>query len=229
MATALGEAGASVAVTARSADGLGRTKALIEAAGAKALAVPADVSVEGDLDALVETVLAEFGRIDILVNNVGTTARFPAEDFPLEEWERVMDVNVKSVFRLTQLVVRSMKKAGGGRIINTASLLSEIGVPLTAAYAASKGAVRQLTKAWAVEWAACNIRVNAIGPGYMRTEMTEALYRDEKRNETVMNRVAIKRWGAPEDVKGAVVYLASRASSYVTGQIIYVDGGWLAG
>jgi NAD(P)-dependent dehydrogenase (short-subunit alcohol dehydrogenase family) len=122
-----------------------------------------------------------------------------------------------------------MIKTGGGWIVNTASLLSEIGVPLIPPYAASKGAIRQLTKAWAVEWAKYNIRVNAIGPGYMRTEMTETLYHDKERFDRVMSRVAIKRWGTPDDMKGAVVFLASRASGYITGQVIYIDGGWLAG
>lgn len=229
MAVALGEAGADVAVSARSADGLEETAAAIRNAGRRALAVPADVQEGGALEALVAATLESFGKIDILVNNVGTTARHPAEEFPLEEWERVMDVNLTSIFTLTKLVVRSMKETGGGRIINTASLLSEIGVGLVPPYAASKGAIRQLTKAWAVEWAKYNIRVNAIGPGYIRTEMTEPLFHDEKRHETVMSRVAIKRWGSPEDVKGAAVFLASRASGYITGHILYVDGGWLAG
>lgn len=229
MAAALAEAGADVVVSARSADALEETAAIIRDAGRQALAVPADVQDRAALDALVAAAIERFGKIDILVNNVGTTARHPAEEFPLEEWQRVMDVNLTSIFTLTNLVVRSMKETGGGRIINTASLLSEIGVPLVPPYAASKGAIRQLTKAWAVEWAKYDIRVNAIGPGYIRTEMTEPLYRDEKRHETVMNRVAIKRWGTPEDVKGAVVFLASRASGYITGHILYVDGGWLAG
>lgn len=229
MAQALAEVGADVVVTARSADGLDATAEAVRKVGRRALALPADVTVEAELDALVAKALGEFGKIDVLVNNVGTTARYPAEEFPLEEWDRVMDVNVRSVFSLTNRVVRVMKEKGGGRIVNTASLLSEIGVPLIPPYAASKGAIRQLTKAWAVEWARYNIRVNAIGPGYMRTEMTEALYQDRKRYENVMSRVAIKRWGTPEDVKGAVVFLASRASGYITGQIIYVDGGWLAG
>lgn len=229
MAQALGEAGADVVVSARNADDLEATAEGIRRAGRRALAAPADVTNEADLDMLVRKAVDEFGKISILVNNVGTTARHPAEEFPLDEWDAVMDVNVRSVFSLTNRVVREMKRSGGGSIINTASLLSEIGVPLIPAYAASKGAIRQLTKAWAVEWAKYNIRVNAIGPGYMRTEMTEPLYHDPERYNKVMSRVAIKRWGTPEDVKGAVVFLASRASSYITGQVIYVDGGWLAG
>ena len=229
VAAALAEAGADVVVTARSAEGLEKTAEIIRETGREALVIPADVEDHAALDGLVAKALERFGRIDILVNNAGATARHRAEDFPLEDWRRVMEVNVTSVFYVTNLVVRSRKQTGGGRIINTASLLSEIGVPLIPPYAASKGAVRQLTKAWAVEWARYNIRVNAIGPGYVRTEMTETLYNDPKRHETVMNRVAIKRWGKPEDLKGAVVFLASRASDYVTGHILYVDGGWLAG
>jgi len=229
MAAALAEAGADVAVTARSADALEHTARIIRQAGREALVFPADVEDHAALRSLVAAVRDRFGKIDILVNNAGTTARHRAEDFPLDQWRRVIDVNLTSVFYLTNLVVRSMKQTGGGRIINMASLLSEIGVPLVPPYTASKGAVRQLTKAWAVEWAKYDIRVNAIGPGYMRTEMTEPLYRDEKRHKIVMDRVAIKRWGTPEDLKGAVVFLASRASRYVTGHILYVDGGWLAG
>jgi len=229
MAEALAEAGADVAVTARSAQALGDVAQAVRTRGRRSIAIAADVTAEEDLDRIVRETLGEFGKIDILVNNVGATARYPAEDFPLEEWDRVMAVDVRSVFSLTKRVVSSMKATGGGRIINTASLLSEIGVPLIPPYAASKGAIRQMTKAWAVEWAKYNIRVNAIGPGYMRTEMTEGLYQDRERYEKVMSRVAIKRWGTPGDVKGAVVYLASRASCYVTGQVIYIDGGWLAG
>ncbi|MHC4713557.1 MAG: glucose 1-dehydrogenase, partial [Planctomycetota bacterium] len=221
MAVALAEAGADVAVTARSKDALEETARLVKKARRKALAFPANVEDKGAVELLIEAVLEKFGKIDILVNNVGATARYPAEDFPLAEWDRIMDVNVRSVFVLTNLVVQSMKTTGGGRIINTASLLSEIGVPFIPPYAASKGAIRQLTKAWAVEWAKYGIRVNAIGPGYMRTEMTEPLYQDRERHEMVMNRVAIKRWGTSDDMKGAVVFLASRASDYITGQIIY--------
>ncbi len=229
MAGALAEAGASVAVTARTADALESVAARIRTAGQKAVSIAVDVTDEAALDTLVSQALSEFDRIDILVNNVGTTARYPAEEFPLDEWDRVMDVNVRSVFSLTNRVVRSMKETGGGSIVNTASLLSEIGVALIPPYAASKGAIRQLTKAWAVEWAKYNIRVNAIGPGYIRTEMTEGLYNDPERFGRVMNRVAIKRWGTPEDIAGAAVFLASPASSYITGQILYVDGGYLAG
>jgi NAD(P)-dependent dehydrogenase (short-subunit alcohol dehydrogenase family) len=229
MAEALAEAGSSVILAARSEEALEAVAEKIRAAGFKAFVIGTDVGEEGDLDRLVERTLEEHGRIDVLVNNAGTTFRGAAIDFPEKEWDRVLAVNLRSVFLLSQKVARVMRAHGGGKIINTASLLSEIGVPLIPAYAAGKGGIRQLTKALAVEWAEHNIQVNGIGPGYFRTEMTETLYRDPERYEKVMNRVAIKRWGKPEDLKGAVVYLASRASDYVTGQVLYVDGGFLAG
>jgi len=229
MSEALAEAGARVVLAARSADALTAVAEGIREAGGQALAVPTDVTVDADLDALVTRTLDEYGRIDILVNNHGTTFRAPAHEYPVAEWDRVMAVNIRSVFQLTTRVAKVMIEAGrGGRIISIASLLSEIGVPLVPPYAASKGAIRSLTKAWAVEWAQYGINVNGIGPGYIRTEMTEPLVHDEERNRIVMDRVAIKRWGDPSDLEGAVVYLASPASDYVTGQVIYVDGGWLA-
>ena len=229
MAEALAEAGANVVLAARSADALEKVAEGIRALGVETLPVPADLTVEERLDHLVEAALRTFGRIDILVNNHGTTFRAPACEYPTAEWDRVMEVNLRSVFLLTTRVAREMIAAGrGGKIINIASLLSEIGVPLVPPYAASKGAIRSLTKAWAVEWAQYRINVNAIGPGYFRTEMTEPLFHDPERSRIVMERVAIKRWGDPKDLKGAVVFLASPASDYVTGQVLYVDGGWLA-
>lgn len=229
MAEALAEVGANVVLAARTADALEAVAEGIREQGGQALALPTDVTVEDDLDRLIEATLSEFGRIDILVNNHGTTFRAPAHEYPIEEWDRVMAVNIRSVFQLTTRVARVMIEAGrGGKIISIASLLSEIGVPFVPPYAASKGAIRSLTKAWAVEWARYGINVNAIGPGYIRTEMTEPLVHDEERNRTIMDRVAIKRWGRPADLAGAVVYLASPASDYVTGQVLYVDGGWLA-
>jgi NAD(P)-dependent dehydrogenase (short-subunit alcohol dehydrogenase family) len=229
MAEALAEAGANVVLAARSADALESAATAFRHLGIRALAVPTDVTVDADLERLVGRTLEELGRIDVLVNNHGTTFRAPAHEYPLAEWDRVMNVNLRSVFQLTTRVAREMIAAGrGGKIISIASVLSEIGVPLVPPYTASKGAIRALTKAWAVEWAQYGINVNAIGPGYFRTEMTEPLYQNPERQAIVMNRVAIKRWGRPEDLKGAVVFLAAPASDYVTGQVLYVDGGWLA-
>lgn len=229
MAEALAEAGSHVVLSARSERALNAVAEGIRALGVRALVVRTNVEKEGDLDRLVERTLEEFGRIDVLVNNAGTTTRVPAMDFPVEEWDRVVATNLRSVFLLTQKVARVMRRQGGGKIINVASLTSEVGVPLIPPYAASKGGIRQLTKALAIEWAQYNIQVNAVGPGFIHTEMTEKLYQDPERHNKIISRLAIKRWGKPEDLKGAVVYLASKASDYVTGQILYVDGGYLAG
>jgi 2-deoxy-D-gluconate 3-dehydrogenase len=229
MAEALAEAGSHVVLAARGEEALELVAERLRATGVRTLAVPTHVENEEELDRLVDQTVAEFGRIDVLVNNAGTTARHPAISFSIEDWDRVLAVNLRSVFLLSQKVALVMMRQGGGKIINTASLLSEIGVHLIPAYAASKGGIRQLTMALAVEWAEHKINVNGIGPGYFHTELTEALYHDPERYDKIISRLAIKRWGKPEDLKGAVVYLASRASDYVTGQILYVDGGYLAG
>jgi len=229
MALALAEAGANVVLAARSKEHLEAVAVEIEALGVAALPVPVDMANDDDLERLVQATIERFGRIDILVNNAGTTHRTAAEDYSTDQWDRVMNVNLRGVFVLTTKVAKAMIAAGGGRIVNTTSLAAEIGIPFIPPYCASKGGLRQLTKAWAIEWAKYNIRVNAIGPGYILTDLTQALRDDPARNEIVMNRVAIKRWGEPADLKGAVVFLASKASSYMTGQTLYVDGGWLAG
>jgi len=229
MAEALAEAGSHVVLAARSEEALNTVAEGIRALGARALAVPTHVENEQELDHLVERTLKAFGRIDVLVNNAGITIRCPAMDYTIEDWDKVLAINLRSVFLLSQKVARIMSRQGGGKIINMASMLSEVGVATIPAYAASKGGIRQLTKALAVEWAEHNIQVNAIGPGFFRTDLTETLYHDPERHSKIINRVAIKRWGKPEDLKGAVVYLASKASDYVTGQILYVDGGYLAG
>jgi 2-deoxy-D-gluconate 3-dehydrogenase len=229
MAEALAEAGSHVVLAARSEDVLNDVGEGIRARGVKALVVPTDVEKEDHLDRLVDRTLKELGRIDVLVNNAGATVRCRALDLSIEDWDKVVGINLRSVFLLSQKVGRVMARQGGGRIINVASMLSEVGIPTIPPYAASKGGIRQLTKALAVEWAEHNIRVNAVGPGFFRTEMTEPLYHNPERHSKIINRVAIKRWGKPEDLKGAVVYLASKASDYVTGQILYVDGGYLAG
>lgn len=226
----LAEAGADVVLAGRSEAHLNGVRAEIEALGRRALVVPTDVCRLGDLDVLVERTLAAFGGIDILVNNAGTTYRAPATDFPESEWDRVMAINVKAVFFLCQKVGRVMIEQGrGGKIINIASLISVIGMPHIPAYAASKAGVTLLTRSLAVEWAQYGIRVNAIGPGYFKTDLTAGLEDHPDRGPKIRMRIPMKRWGNPEDLKGAVVFLASDASRYITGQTIYVDGGWLAG
>jgi 2-deoxy-D-gluconate 3-dehydrogenase len=168
------------------------------------------------------------GAPDILVNNAGTIYRAPAEDYDFQAWTTVMQVNLNSAFRLSQLAGRNMLKRRQGKIINIASLLSFQGGIRVPAYAASKGGLAQLTKALANEWAAHNVQINAIAPGYFRTDNTQALQKDEVRNRQILERIPAGRWGEPEDIAGAVVFLASPASDYVTGEVLVVDGGWMA-
>jgi len=230
LALALAEAGADVALAGRTPQTLAKVQGEIEAVGRRAICVPTDVASLDDLDRLVATTVEALGGVDILVNNAGTTHRAPAADFPETEWDRVMDVNVKSVFFLCQKVGKVMIEQGrGGRIINIASLISMIGMPSIPAYAASKAGVLLLTRSLAVEWAQHHIRVNAIGPGYFKTDLTAGLEDHPDRGPKIKMRIPMKRWGQPEDLKGAVVFLASDASRYITGQTIFVDGGWLAG
>jgi 2-deoxy-D-gluconate 3-dehydrogenase len=228
MALGLAEAGADIVAAGRNRANLDKACKEIRALGRKALPVVTDVTKSRQLESLVRRAVMSFRKIDILVNNAGTTHRAPAEEFPLDEWDRVMNVNLKSVFILSQLVGRHMKEQGGGRIINVTSLASHIGLPLTPAYVASKSGLAGLTRQLAVDWAAYNIRVNAIGPGYFRTDLTAGLESHPDRGPKINMRIPMKRWGQPEDLKGAVVFLASKASEYVTGQTVYVDGGWLA-
>jgi 2-deoxy-D-gluconate 3-dehydrogenase len=167
-------------------------------------------------------------RVDILVNNAGTQERHPAIDFPLEAFERVLDVNLRAVFQLAQLFARPMLERGEGKIVNLASLLSFQGGATVPAYAASKGAVAQLTKALCNEWSGRGVNVNAVAPGYMATDMNIALLADPVRMEQLSVRIPAGRWGQPEDVGNVVVFLASPAAAYVHGQVLAVDGGWMA-
>jgi 2-deoxy-D-gluconate 3-dehydrogenase len=227
IATAFAEAGAQVAVhgNRRPADD---TAAAIVKAGGKAAAFSADLSTETGADDLFKAVTAKYGTIDILVNNAGMIFRAEAAEFPMAEWQRVLQVNLTSVFRLSQLAGAAMIARGSGKIINIASLLSFQGGIRVPAYTASKGAVAQLTKALSNEWAARGVQVNAIAPGYMRTENTSALQADETRNRQILERIPAARWGEPEDLAGAALFLASKASDYVTGEVLTVDGGWMA-
>jgi 2-deoxy-D-gluconate 3-dehydrogenase len=168
------------------------------------------------------------GAPDVVVNNAGTIYREPAENHELGAWMNVIQVNLNSVFRLCQLAGQNMLERRRGKIINIASLLSFQGGIRVPAYAASKGGVAQLTKALANEWAARNVQVNAIAPGYFRTENTTALREDEVRNSQILARIPAARWGEPEDIAGAAVFLASSASDYITGEVLVVDGGWMA-
>ncbi len=187
-----------------------------------------DLSRPETAKTLVQETIDHFGRLDILVNNAGIIRRAPAVDYTEDDWADVLEVNLFSVFRLCQLAARHMiDTGGGGKIVNIASLLSFQGGITVPAYAAAKGGVAQLTKALANEWAKHRINVNAIAPGYMRTANTAALQADETRNRQILERIPAGRWGEPEDLAGAAVFLASPASDYVHGHVLVVDGGWM--
>lgn len=223
IAEALAQAGASVACH-------GNRRAATKTAetiGGDAAAFQADLSATTGAEKLFAEVKARFGRVDILVNNAGTIHRDAAEDFKLEDWQMVLQVNLTSVFQLSQLAAKDMMLRNKGKIVNTASLLSFQGGIRVPAYAASKGGVAQLTKALANEWAPKGIQVNAIAPGYFATTNTEALQADETRNRQILERIPAGRWGQPQDLAGAALFLSSAASDYVTGTVITVDGGWM--
>lgn len=226
-AVGLAEAGADVVVlgNARSPE---ETRQEILKLGRKSLGFQGDLSYRAFREKVISETLAEWGHIDILVNNAGTTVRTPAVDFAEADWDRVIDVNLTTVFRMCQLVGRQMLKQKSGKIVNIASLQSFTGGITIPAYAASKGGVAQVTKALANEWARENVNVNAIAPGYILTELTQPLFDDPVRSKEISERIPVQRWGSPEDMKGAVIFLASPASDFVHGQIMLVDGGWMA-
>ena len=225
MAIGLAKAGADVAVVGRKAD-----QDVIDqicAQGVRGTFYEYDLANVDGIAALVGQVKDDFGHIDILVNNAGVQSRHKAVDFPKADWDFVLNVNLNAVFFLCQEVGRLMLAQGKGKIINIASLLSFQGGLTVPAYAASKGAVAQFTKSLSNEWASQGINVNCIAPGYMATEMNTALIADATRSRQIMERIPAGRWGKPEDMVGAVVYLASDASDYVNGSTITVDGGWM--
>src|SRR6202021_408197 len=226
IALALAEAGASVAchVNRRPADD---TSERIRALGPESRSFAADLSELDGAEILFEAVQSAMGAPDILVNNAGTIYRAPAEDYDFQAWTTVMQVNLNSAFRLSQLAGRSMLDRRQGKIINLASLLSFQGGIRVPAYAASKGGVAQLTKALANEWAPRNIQVNAIAPGYFATTTTEPLQADETRNRQILERIPAGRWGQPQELAGAALFLAAPASDYATGTVLTVAGGWL--
>jgi 2-dehydro-3-deoxy-D-gluconate 5-dehydrogenase len=228
MAIGLAEAGANVVVHGSKEDGLKDVCTAVRAAGVKAAPVIADLADPQSPERLVASTLQEFGSIDILINNAGIIRRNPAVDYSMEDWNDVLQVNLNAVFRLAQLAGRHMLAQGRGKIINIASILSFQGGILVPAYAAAKGAVAQLTRALANEWASKGVNVNAIAPGYMETDVTAALRADQVRNRQILERIPAGRWGSPNDLAGVAVFLASPASDYIHGAVLAVDGGWLA-
>ena len=228
LAIGLAEAGADVVVAGRTARALADVCEQIGAAGGRASPMAVDVTKPRDVAEAFDRVAARAGRIDILVNSAGGQLRQSALEITEAGWDRLIAVNLKGVFFPCQAAARHMRAAGRGRIISMSSLTGEIGLPKLAAYGATKGGVNQLTRALAVEWAEYGITVNAIGPGRIRTAMTEDVFAHPGTAESFLSRIPMRRPGEPRDLVGAVVFLASDASSYMTGQVLYIDGGWLA-
>ncbi|CAM3961615.1 2-dehydro-3-deoxy-D-gluconate 5-dehydrogenase KduD [Vibrio neonatus] len=227
MAIGLASAGCDVVGVNRSTSL--ETKQSIEQLGRKFIEVEADLSKLDDIPTIIDRAVTELGRIDVLVNNAGIIRRNDAIEFSEQDWDDVLNTNLKSVFFLSQAVAKQMMAQGdGGKIINIASMLSFQGGIRVPSYTASKSAVMGLTRSMANEWASHNINVNAIAPGYMATNNTDALRADEKRNQEILERIPAGRWGKPEDIAGPCVFLASAASDYVNGYTVAVDGGWLS-
>ena len=227
MAVALAEAGCDVVGVNRKIPH--ETAEKINALGRRFMAIQADLSQQDALTSIVTQSVSAFGRIDILVNNAGTIRRQDALDFSEKDWDDVMNLNLKSVFFLSQAVARQFQAQGnGGKIINIVSMLSFQGGIRVPSYTASKSGVLGITRLLANEWAAKGINVNAIAPGYMATNNTQQLRADSERNQEIIDRIPAGRWGTPNDLKGPVVFLASSASDYIHGYTLAVDGGWLA-
>jgi 2-deoxy-D-gluconate 3-dehydrogenase len=227
MARMLAQAGADVALHASSTEPAAAAAALASECGVRTASLVADLRHRDAADTLVPGVLERMGRLDILVNNAGVILRSEAEAYTDADWDTVIEVNLSSMFRLCRAAGRHMLEAGTGKIINVASVLSFQGGVRVPAYAAAKGGVAQLTKALANEWAGRGVNVNAIAPGYIRTDATQALAADPVRHKQILDRIPAGRWGDPDDLGGAVVFLASRASDYVHGHLLVVDGGWM--
>lgn len=227
MAIALAKAGANIIGVGQS--NMIATAKEVEKQGKKFLEIRADLTSTEKIEEIIEKTIKKYGRIDILVNNAGTIRREDAINYTENDWDDIMNLNLKTLFFLSQRVAKEyIKQKTGGKIINIASMLSFQGGIRVPAYTASKSGVMGLTKALANEWAKFNINVNAIAPGYMATDNTKAIREDEKRNKEILERIPAGRWGTPEDLEGAVIFLASSASNYVNGHTLAVDGGWLA-
>ncbi len=225
-AKALAQAGADVAVCGRSEADLGRVAAEITELGRRARGFALDVLSREAVEKGVADILDHFGRVDILVNNAGVNYRTPVLDFPEEQWDRIIDTNLKGYYRVVQAVVPQMLELGYGKIINVSSILGSVALPNQLAYCASKGGVEQMTKVMALEWAKQGVRVNAIAPTYFETELVAQLRNDPERVAFINERTPMGRWGQPEELEGLVVFLAASGSDFITGQSILIDGGW---
>ena len=225
LARGLGEAGAALVLNGRNSASLEQAAGILRGEGFQVHTRDFDVTQAGAVRAAIEDIEAGIGAIDILVNNAGMQKRMPLQDFPEEDWHELMRTNVDSVFLVGQAVARNMIPRGRGKIINICSVQSEIGRPNIAPYMASKGAVKMLTKGMAIDWGPYGIQVNGLGPGYFKTELNQALLTDDKFNTWLTGRTPSRRWGEVAELAGAAVFLASDASSFVNGHVLYVDGG----
>lgn len=225
-AVALAKAGADLVIPTYD-NNWDETRELIEKEGKKVVFVQGDLTKKEDRAKVVEAAMNEYGKIDVLINNAGTIRRTPLLEYKEEDWNAVMDINLNAVYFLSQGVARIMEKQGGGKIVNVASMLSFQGGKFVPPYTASKHGVAGITKAFANELACKNIQINAIAPGYIKTANTAPIRADEKRNAEILGRIPAERWADPFDLMGAIVFLSSKASDYVNGHILAVDGGWL--
>ncbi len=228
IATGLVQAGAELVIAGRNLEKLEAAAEEMRQFGGPVIPAQADISKMEDIKGLVDRAVKEFEKIDFLFNNAGIIRRNPSEDFLEKDWDEVIDINLKGPFFLAQAVARVMiSQERKGKIINTSSLIAVQGGKRVPAYAASKGGLAQVTKSMANDWAKYDILVNAIGPGWVNTELTEPLRQDKERFTEITGRIPLGRWADPEDLAGAAVFLASDASNYITGQTIFIDGGWL--
>jgi gluconate 5-dehydrogenase len=225
LARGLAGAGATIIINARNTDKLSQAAAQLRSEGATVHEVPFDVTSPEAVGAAIAQIEGSIGAIDILVNNAGLTRRAPLDQLSHEDWHTIMRTNVDSAFYVSQTVARHMIARKRGKIINTCSVQSELGRPGTAAYAASKGALKMLTKGMAIDWGPHGIQVNGLGPGYFKTELTEPLVNNQEFSAWLIARTPARRWGNVEELVGATVFLASAASDFVNGHILYVDGG----
>jgi 2-dehydro-3-deoxy-D-gluconate 5-dehydrogenase len=229
IAKGLVQAGAEIVIVGRNRERLEKAATEIEKFGGPVIALQTDISKIEEIKKVVDRAVKEFGKIDFLFNNAGIVRRAPSEDFTEKDWDETISTNLKGPFFLAQGVARVMiSQKRKGKIINTSSLAAVQGGKRVPAYAASKGGLSQVTKSMANDWAKYNILVNALGPGWVKTELTEPLQQDRERYAEITNRIPLGRWADPEDLMGAAVFLASDASDYITGQTIFVDGGWLS-
>jgi len=227
-AMALAKAGADVAVCGRVESDLKRVSGAIKDLGRDSSGFFLEITSKESIHEGVGKILEHFGKVDILVNNAGTNYRVPILEYPEDEWERIINTNLKSYYLVAQAVVPQMIERGYGKIINMSSIAGQIAVPVLFAYACSKGGVNQMTRMMGYEWAKEGVRVNAIAPTYFETEMVQQIRNDPERMEYISRRTPMGRWGKLHELEGIVIFLASSASDFITGQVICIDGGWTA-